>query len=58
MAIDLSSLEGFDTPLPSPAAKAPTEDKPSGKPLEILLIDIEEDPSSRARNSIRRRWRK
>ena len=44
MAIDLSSLEGFDTPLPSPAAKAPTEDKPSGKPLEILLIDIEEDP--------------
>lgn len=45
MAIDLSSLEGFDTPLPSPGeAKKPAEEAPSGKPLEIMLIDIEEDP--------------
>lgn len=45
MAIDLSSLEGFDTPLPSPGeAKKPAEETPSGKPLEIMLIDIEEDP--------------
>ncbi|MGV7193549.1 ParB/RepB/Spo0J family partition protein [Xanthomonas axonopodis] len=44
MAIDLSSLEGFDSPLPSPAGKPAAEEKPSGKPLEVPLADIEEDP--------------
>jgi len=45
MAIDLSALEDFDQPIKK-AAKPPVENKQaaSGKPMEIPLDAIEEDP--------------
>lgn len=46
MAIDLSSLDGFDTPLPSPAStESQAQPAPTGQPMEIPLADIEEDPN-------------
>lgn len=42
MALDLSALEGVNEPA-KPAEKQPAA-QPSGKPLELRLTDIDEDP--------------
>jgi len=46
MAIDLSALENFDQPIQKPGKASTTKDAiVSGQPMEIPLVDIEEDPN-------------